>query len=396
MFSFFSRTPSKAAFVKLVRAEMDRAGVQGTWEYDEQEFSLRMDDALLFLGNSYASYCEADKQLRPRIVENIVSAILPLQDAPIEREQALGMAVAVIRELALFEFTSLLWQMDGIERPVEMAAEPVSDWLGRTVVLDSPGSMRMVTQKDLEHWDISFDELFAVGLEKLRASTPAQFTEVNGILLGTWKDDYDSSRILLPGLFQELHLEGDPVMVTPNRLTLMVTGSNNHAGVIRLLQVAEEITQEQARGMNPAPLTYRDGHLQDFRVERDSPLYNPVERASKIAALVYYTGQKEELEKLHQKTGKDIFVATYNLSQGEDGSYNSYSVWSQGVPTLLPKADVVFFHHPEAKLSVSAEWDDVMRVAGDLMLDTGMFPARWYVSRFPTEEQFTAMGAKAL
>jgi hypothetical protein len=35
-------------------------------------------------------------------------------------------------------------------------------------------------------------------------------------------------------------------------------------------------------------------------------------------------------------------------------------------------------------------------VVGDLMLDTGMFPQRWYVSRFPTEDQFSEMGAKAL
>jgi len=32
-----------------------------------------------------------------------------------------------------------------------------------------------------------------------------------------------------------------------------------------------------------------------------------------------------------------------------------------------------------------------MRIAGDLLLDTQMFPARFYVSKFPTDEQLAAV-----
>ena len=37
------------------------------------------------------------------------------------------------------------------------------------------------------------------------------------------------------------------------------------------------------------------------------------------------------------------------------------------------------------------KWDDVMRTAGDLLLDTQMFPARFYVSKFPSDEQLAAV-----
>jgi hypothetical protein len=52
-------------------------------------------------------------------------------------------------------------------------------------------------------------------------------------------------------------------------------------------------------------------------------------------------------------------------------------------------------HHPtkpesQRKLGL-AKWDDVMRIAGGLMLDTQMFPARFYVSKFPTDEQLAAV-----
>jgi hypothetical protein len=38
-----------------------------------------------------------------------------------------------------------------------------------------------------------------------------------------------------------------------------------------------------------------------------------------------------------------------------------------------------------------AKWEDVIRIAGDLFLDTQMFPARFYVSKFPSEEQLAAV-----
>jgi hypothetical protein len=38
-----------------------------------------------------------------------------------------------------------------------------------------------------------------------------------------------------------------------------------------------------------------------------------------------------------------------------------------------------------------AKWDDVMRIAGGLLLDTQMFPARFYVSKFPSDEQLAAV-----
>jgi hypothetical protein len=49
-----------------------------------------------------------------------------------------------------------------------------------------------------------------------------------------WDGTCGSSGALLPGLFQELHLDGDPVIVTPNRLTLMVIGSRNTAAVMAI------------------------------------------------------------------------------------------------------------------------------------------------------------------
>jgi hypothetical protein len=69
----------------------------------------------------------------------------------------------------------------------------------------------------------------------------------------------------------------------------------------------------------------------------------------------------------------------------------SRTVSGQRVPALLPKTDLIAFFDPakpESQRTLGlTRWEEVMRIAGDLFLDTQMFPARFYVSKFLTEEQ---------
>jgi hypothetical protein len=142
-------------------------------------------------------------------------------------------------------------------------------------------------------------------------------------------------------------------------------------------------------------LHLKDGEVCDFAVRENSPIFSDVERVKKVSALIYYQEQTEKLMKLYEQKGKDLFVAKYTLNQSETGSYESYSVWSKTVPTSLPKTDLIAFFDPtkpESQRQLGlAKWEDVMRIAGDSMLDTQMFPARFYVSKFPTEEQLAAV-----
>jgi hypothetical protein len=162
-----------------------------------------------------------------------------------------------------------------------------------------------------------------------------------------------------------------------------------------MLKQAEEIVQTKSRPMNPAPLILKDGEVADFSVRENSPIFNDVERANKISALIYYQQQMGSLTKLYEQKGKDLFVGKYTLNQRETGGYESSSVWSKTVPTLLPKTDLIAFFDPtkpeSERVLGQAKWEEVMRIAGDLLLDTQMFPARFYVSKFPSEEQLGAV-----
>ena len=105
-----------------------------------------------------------------------------------------------------------------------------------------------------------------------------------------------------------------------------------------------------------------------------------------------YNEQKDILDKLHQKTGEDVFVASYSAMENkENGKLSSYSVWGKNVLTLLPKTDSVAFIQENAE-PIMAEWDRVVEMVGNLIEPLDMYPPRWKVSGFPTEEQLALIG----
>jgi hypothetical protein len=61
----------------------------------------------------------------------------------------------------------------------------------------------------------------------------------------------------------------------------------------------------------------------------------------------------------------------------------------------LPQTEEVCFVNPENLPMVEcfglARWDQVRAVVGDLMKPVGIYPERYYVESFPTEEQLVAL-----
>jgi hypothetical protein len=382
-------------FAKLVMTEAKKAGIAESLEYDPKRFVLIRGDQRTYLVNLFNDYSQANAEHKKRILGNAL-ALLREKKEDVSFEEAKSKVVAAVREQALFSFTALWWELEGGGKTEpKVASEPISAWFARCLVLDFPEYVTMVSPEKLKTWGVSFDELFETGLAKLRNQTSPRFEKQPGFYIGGWHDDYDSSRILIPEVFGPLDLEGEPVVCLPNRNLLLVTGSENQDGIKAMLKQAEEIVRTKSRPMNPAPLILKDGEVADFAVSGNSPIFNDVERAKKISALNYYQQQSENLTKLYEQKGKDLFVAGYTLNQRDPGGYESYSVWSKTIPTLLPETDLIAFFDPakpesQRKLGL-AKWDDVMRIAGGLMLDTHMFPARFYVSKFPTDEQLAVV-----
>jgi hypothetical protein len=105
-----------------------------------------------------------------------------------------------------------------------------------------------------------------------------------------------------------------------------------------------------------------------------------------------YDDQKKVLDELHEKTGKDIFVASYSAVQAkESGEIRSYCVWSDGVVAFLPRTDYIYFYRStgqdDGKIVATAPWGNAETVLGDRMKPVGIYPERYLVEGFPTEAE---------
>src|SRR5260370_94844 len=95
-----------------------------------------------------------------------------------------------------------------------------------------------------------------------------------------------------------------------------------------------------------------------------------------------YAEQQELLNALHEKTGEDVFVASYSaLASKETGRVHTYCVWSEEVDALLPQTDRVFFvrkgEGEKVDLVCSVGWDKLQAVVGDLLAPQSIYPQRY-------------------
>src|SRR5699024_7376567 len=90
-------------------------------------------------------------------------------------------------------------------------------------------------------------------------------------------------------------------------------------------------------------------------------------------------------------------VAAFNVVQDTDTrAYSSYCLWTEGTVCLLPRTDVISLVRADDDSSSSrslgtVDWDWAVRVAGPLMQLQDMYPERWLVREFPSDEQLREM-----
>lgn len=97
-----------------------------------------------------------------------------------------------------------------------------------------------------------------------------------------------------------------------------------------------------------------------------------------------YENQKEVLDKLHESSATDIFVASVTVMSTKDTEeYHSYCTWVPGIVSLLPRADFMVVSDdskPKDQQVKRYEWSALMARCNHLTKPVGMTPERWLVS----------------
>jgi hypothetical protein len=100
----------------------------------------------------------------------------------------------------------------------------------------------------------------------------------------------------------------------------------------------------------------------------DHPLANEVALGHVLLAASSYN---EQCESLQSEVGESVFVAQYQATRSEEtGRIRSYSVWSQGVPSLLPvTGEIVMVEDPESDAPpiFRVPWATALELAGSFL-----------------------------
>jgi hypothetical protein len=125
----------------------------------------------------------------------------------------------------------------------------------------------------------------------------------------------------------------------------------------------------------------------------------PVLALSKATLARTYADQQAALDKLHERTGVAVFVATVQLRMlnNNEDALSTWCAWSAGVPTLLPKTDNIALvtepRNPDGEV-ILTNWATLERVCGEHLQPTQEDPPRYRVDTFPSPAQLGELSIK--
>lgn len=228
------KRPTIHEFAAQVQKELQSRKPDLKTQYEPSEGILYVDNQPCRLRNLFLNYLALPETQRRSMTDRTTSVILlgltmesiPWKDA----EPRLRPAVRPESKLD--------------EQSGSPVRRPLSNELSIVLCLDFPEAIRYVLPNQLEQWDKSLDECLNVAIRNLEAnSTEPFYNFASGCYGMALNDGYDASRILLLDKIRMLPLKGRPLAMVPQRDTLMVTGSEDEAGIFRMAMLAGEFMQ---------------------------------------------------------------------------------------------------------------------------------------------------------
>jgi hypothetical protein len=275
--------------------------------------------------------------------------------------------------------------------------QPWGDDVVMVLLYDFGQHMSYVPEHIADIWGVPREEIWARAMSNLRALARPRWEPLDAGVFRIVSDvAYEETFVLVDEVVGALPVAGRPVFAIPNRGVLLAADSTDRAAVNAL---GAQSRQHMENG--PWPLS-------GWLIERTPTGWGCYTPPDELAAAAHslrtldlartYHDQKAALEKLHTRTGTDVFVATYAVRSHPDtpDQLRSWCTWSAGVETLLPKTDHVIFNAAPGSNNpdlLFVPWASVERLCGHYLKPTDEDPPRYRVAGFPTAAEWTALQA---
>ncbi|MBQ1499406.1 MAG: hypothetical protein IIZ38_13925 [Sphingomonas sp.] len=328
-------------------------------EYDPVAFELRHgrkeDTRKTFLHNSFIEYQRLPAKDRGKHIANLVGFILDSERPQPRGDAALDMLLPVLRARA-----DMLVATTGIsgDFPHQNSARPFCDTMLLMLALDSPNSIRLVTDELLADLGVSFDDALGLAVAHLDEREHKFGPLADGTFVSLCEDYYDASRLLLPDLISQLPVKGNPVAIVESRSAILVTGSEDRDGLRMIAEYAWQDFPENERAVSLTPIEYRDGAWRVFPMGPDHP--------QALRNLVQYQrawSYGASSDALQERLGDNLYVAGVILLE-QDGIAATLASWARNVATACPMVDALIIEGDDEFPEITRRLQDVIATCG--------------------------------
>jgi len=285
----------------------------------------------------------------------------------------------------------------GAEQDEDEWFQPCGEHLAIGLVYLLPNRFVAVTKKMLTDWRLTGEYAFKIACMNLRNRSPRPFqSPAPGVFVWHDDDEYEASRLVLMEVFRDLKVKGDYVAIAPYQDTLVVTGTEDRNGLENVLQLRGFLPPDGL--IRILPIRLRNRQWESYEPDLWHPGLHEFHALRNQFLHDIYAEQRIALQTCFHDKGENVLVASYLLMwDGDDETRTpSYSCWTESAPSLLPRTDKVAFGRRNGKggfaLAAFADWDRVQEVVGHLMTPLGIYPERFRVDHFPSNDQLKALG----
>lgn len=207
------------------------------------ETKIKDNAAFIYIDNAYKAY-----QSQPGALNEILSGYLKYMDSlnqADDEQLSVDKIMPTIKPVGYFG--SIRNTVPGNTTiDVECVHEKYNDQLVIAYANDFENNIRALSHADLKSLSISEESVKAIAIKNLsRILTNVQRKGGDGVYMLIAGGFYESSLILLDPIFtkETLPVKGEFVIAIPNRDVLLITGSDDQAGIAKVKAITQKIYQ---------------------------------------------------------------------------------------------------------------------------------------------------------
>ena len=386
---------SPGEYIDMVLAKVRELGAGASVVVDHKTMVARGPLGGADLRAAYAEYLIGDESERRENIRKAAATLAPKAgDMPATPDELTGRLLPRVRGRAA-ECRGRLSSLPGVTRLLA-GSEPertlLGDHLAVSVVMDMPDGMATLDTEQFDAMGMDLTSAMAVATENLRRREPAEFVPIQpGLYCHQDPECYAGSQLLVPEAIAKLNLGGNPVAVSPNRTTLLVTGSGDDRGLQAMLYHSLLLARDPSP-VSPVPVEFSGGSWRTFRPPAGHRMHEPLAMLELDALGADFDLTMAELEGRYPGLLTGVWISSIWPTVAH-GRMTSSCEMATDSPSLLPAAAYVTLRSPGADAAPVADWASFAAVMGPELRKTALWPETHLLKRAPDAGEIDRMRA---